>query len=133
MASFVTPPVTKVLTTSENAWTQFTPFTRWMPTAAVENISALVEVQDLAGAIRLYPAWQLAETDTDEPDTPASAGAPNSISADGVHLLSLQSMTTLDANTPSRYFIRFGVLTRSVTDGEWCSATVTATFSGSSN
>lgn len=130
MASFVTPPVTKTLGSSENAWTQISYFTRWMPSAAVKNVSALIELQDVEGAMRVTPCYQLATTDTDEPDSPTVLGTTTTYSTAGVHYYALADV---DADLDDGYFVRFGVFFRTTTDDEWASATVTATFSGSSN
>jgi len=101
-----------------------------MPTASVKQVQVLIEAQAVTSTFRFRPMFQLATTDTDEPDAWDDFGAV--LSTDGLHTVDLTDLESSDT-IQNAYFIRFGVLGRSTTNATWASGEITATFGITSN
>ena len=113
------PPVRRTFA-SASSTAQFTALTGWVPAIQQRYLKALFDVQDATAQFRVQLAYQTAEANPEAPDSPATAGSE--ISANGK--VNTGRITLSTANTDAKYWIRFGVVTRSSVDGTYAKGEV---------
>ncbi len=113
-----TPPVRTYGTASATA--QFTPLTGWMPVIRHKYIKGVFDVQGATAEFRVQLAYQTAIADPETPDNLYTAGSE--ISANGK--FNTGQLLPSGSNTDSKYWIRYGVVTRSSTDGTYAQGEV---------
>lgn len=113
------PPVRRTLA-SASSTAQFTPLTGWVPAIQQRYLKALFDVQDASSEFRVQLAYQTALANPEAPDSPFTAGSE--ISGNGK--VNTGRITLSTTNTDAKYWIRFGVMTRSTVDGTYAQGEV---------